>query len=72
MQQREDRHERADSGSLQKPALPHGSGEIPLIRHEGNHCQGEQLRQLRDLFRRADRMIERFRCGAGTDSACKG
>ena len=72
MQQRENRHERADSGSLKEAPALHGAGEILFVRHEGNHRQRGQLGESQKLFRRAYRMVERFRGGAGADSAGEG
>ena len=72
MQQCEDRHERANAGSLKEEAVFDGAGDILFVRHEGNHRQRGQLGESRKLFRRAYRMVQRFRGGAGTDSAGEG
>ena len=58
-------YERANSGSLKEEAALHGPGEILFVRHEGNHRQRGQLGESCKLFRRAYRMVERFRGGAG-------
>ena len=71
MQQREDHHERAGSGPFKEASMVHGAGEILFVRHERNHRQLRQLGESRKLFRRAYRMIERFREGAGANSAGK-
>src|SRR4029077_3401166 len=72
MQQRENRHERANSGSLKEATARYGAGEILLVRHEGDHRQRGQLGESHKLFRRAYRMVERFRGGAGADSGGEG
>ena len=72
MQQREDRDECANSGSLKEAPALHDPGEILFVRHEGNHRQRGQLGESHKLFRRAYRMVERFRGGAGADSAGEG
>src|SRR5437868_13883573 len=69
MQQEENRHESANPCSLQEAPALHGPEEIMIVRHEGNHSQRGQLSEPHELFRRAYRMVERFRGSAGADSA---
>ena len=73
MQQRENRHERANPGSLKEAtALLRRWRDPASFGMKGITASGDKLGESRKLFRRAYRMVERFRGGAGADSAGEG
>src|SRR5262245_57938896 len=72
MQQCENRHKRTNSGTSEEEAAPYSSGEIQFVWHKWNDRQRGQLSELRELCRRANRVVERFRGGAGADSSGEG